>query len=54
MFLSAGTGETGTAFGDRNGYSITLQGLEKDPCRQLAGSLQSTLVGLTLSNCVGC
>lgn len=54
MFLSAGTGETGTAFGDRNGYSITLQGLEKDPARALAGSLQSTLVGLTLSNCVGC
>jgi hypothetical protein len=54
MFLSAGTGETGTAFGDRNGYSITLQGLEKDPCRELAGSLASTLVGLTLSQCTGC
>jgi hypothetical protein len=49
MFLSAGTGESGTAFGDRNGYSITLQGLEKDPARELAGSLSSTLVGLTLA-----
>ena len=54
MFLSAGTGESGTAFGDRNGYSITLQGLEKDPARQLAGSLSSTLVGLTLAPCSGC
>jgi hypothetical protein len=51
MFLSAGTGESGTTFGDRNGYSITLQGLEKDPARELAGSLTSTLVGLSLSNC---
>lgn len=51
MFLSAGTGESGTTFGDRNGYSITLQGLEKEPARELAGSLSSTLVGLTLSSC---
>jgi hypothetical protein len=51
MFLSAGTGESGTTFGDRNGYSITLQGLEKDPARELANSLSSTLVGLSLSNC---
>lgn len=51
MFLSAGTGESGTTFGDRNGYSITLQGLEKDPARELAGSLSSTLVGLTLASC---
>jgi hypothetical protein len=54
MYLSAGTGESGTAFGDRNGYSITLQGLEKDPARELAGSLSSTLVGLTLVPCTGC
>lgn len=51
MFLSAGTGETGTTFGDRNGYSITLQGLEKEPARELAGSLSATLVGLTLDTC---
>ena len=54
MYLSAGTAESGTAFGDRNGYSITLQGLEKDPARQLAGSLSETLVGLTLVPCTGC
>lgn len=51
MFLSAGTGESGTTFGDRNGYSITLQGLEKDPARELANSLSATLVGLTLNSC---
>jgi len=51
MFLSAGTGESGTTFGDRNGYSITLQGLEKDPARELANSLSATLVGLTLDTC---
>jgi hypothetical protein len=54
MFLSAGTGESGTTFGDRNGYSITLQGLEKEPAKELAGPLASTLVGLTLSPCTGC
>jgi hypothetical protein len=54
MFLSAGTGESGTAFGDRNGYSITLQGLEKEPARELAGPLASTLVGLSLVPCTGC
>lgn len=51
MYLSAGTGESGTTFGDRNGYSITLQGLEKDPARELANSLSSTLVGLSLASC---
>lgn len=29
--LSAGTRQTGTAFGDRNGGEVTLQGLEPDP-----------------------
>lgn len=54
MFLSAGTGESGTAYGDRNGYSITLQGLEKEPAKQLAGALDTSLVGLTLAPCSGC
>jgi hypothetical protein len=54
MYLSAGSGESGTTFGDRNGYSITLQGLEKEPARELAGTLQSTLVGLSLVSCTGC
>lgn len=54
MFLSAGTGESGTTFGDRNGYSITLQGLEKEPARELANDLSSSLVGLSLVSCTGC
>jgi hypothetical protein len=51
MALSAGSAETGTNFGDRNGYSITLQGFEKEPASELAGTLQSTLVGLSLQTC---
>jgi hypothetical protein len=54
MFLSAGSGESGTTFGDRNGYSIQLQGLEREPARELANSLSSTLVGLELVSCSGC
>ena len=49
MFLSTGTAESGTAFGDRNGYAITLQAFEKEPAKKLAASLASTLVGITLA-----
>lgn len=49
MFLQTGTAETGTAFGDRNGYAITLEAFEKEPAKKLAGSLSSTLVGITLA-----
>ena len=31
MSLNAGTAETGAAFGDRNGYTLTFDGLEADP-----------------------
>jgi hypothetical protein len=48
-FLSTGTAESGTAFGDRNGYAITLQAFEKEPAKKLAASLASTLVGITLA-----
>jgi hypothetical protein len=51
MALASGTAESGTAFADRNGYTIVLEGFEKEPAKQLAGSLSSTLVGLTLSSC---
>lgn len=52
MFMNAGTAETGTTFGDRQGYSITLQAFEKEPAKELASSLSSTLVGITLA--AGC
>lgn len=51
MALQAGTGETGTAFADRSAYTVTLEGFEREPAKELAGSLSSTLVGLTLASC---
>jgi hypothetical protein len=51
MALSSGTAESGTAFADRNGYTLLLEGFEKEPAKKLAGSLSSTLVGLSLSSC---
>lgn len=51
MALSSGTAESGTAFADRNGYTLLLEGFEKEPAKKLAGTMASTLVGLTLSSC---
>jgi iron only hydrogenase large subunit-like protein len=51
LALQTGTAETGTAFADRYGYTVVLDGFEKEPAKKLAGSLQSTLVGLSLSSC---
>lgn len=51
LALSSGTAESGTAFADRNGYTLLLEGFEKEPAKKLAGPLESTLVGLTLSSC---
>ena len=51
MALLSGTAETGTVFADRSGYTIVLEGFEKVPAKQLAGSLTSTLVGLSLASC---
>jgi hypothetical protein len=31
MSLNAGTADSGAAFGDRNGYTLTFDGLEADP-----------------------
>jgi hypothetical protein len=52
MFMNAGTAESGTTFGDRQGYSITLQAFEKEPAKELASSVSSTLVGIALA--AGC
>jgi hypothetical protein len=51
MALSSGTAESGTAFADRNGYTLLLEGFEKEPAKKLANSIDATLVGLTLSSC---
>ena len=48
LSVSAGTIGTGTAFGDRNGYEITLTGLEPEPAQELDGTLFTiTLTGIT-------
>lgn len=39
--LLSGTSATGTAYGDLNGYSLVIQGLEKDP----AYAVSSAIVG---------
>lgn len=51
LALQTGTAETGTAFADRYGYTVVLEGFEKDPASKLAGSLSNTLVGLSLQLC---
>lgn len=38
-FMSAGTATSGTAFGDRSGYEITLSGIEIAPAYEIASSI---------------
>ena len=47
--LLSGTGATGTAFGDLNGYSLTFTGQEPEPASEISGSLSGALAGITLS-----
>ena len=48
--LTAGTAQTGTAFGDANSYNITLTGMEPAPSNELDGTLSTiTLTGITVS-----
>ena len=49
MTLSGGTGQTGTAFGDLNGYSLTFTGQEPLPASEVSGSnLTGVLDGITV------
>lgn len=49
-FVSAGTGESGTAFGDRNGYSVSITTYSKEPATTLSSSTLSDVVsGLTIN-----
>jgi hypothetical protein len=41
--LSAGTSQTGTAMGDRNGYDVTFTGLEEIPMLSVSGSIVAAL-----------
>jgi len=38
-FMSAGTTSSGTAFGDRSGYEITLSGVEVEPAFEVEASI---------------
>jgi len=50
-YLSAGTSATGTAFGDKNAYDITLSFFSKEPMNLLGASLSSVLSGITVDAC---
>ncbi len=50
--LLSGTGATGTAFSDRNGYTLTFSGQEPFPASEISGSATSfsdALTGITIS-----
>lgn len=38
-YMSAGTATSGTAYADRNGYEITISGMEKVPSFEVTGSI---------------
>ena len=47
--LLSGTGQTGTAFGDLNGYNLTFTGQEPEPASEISGSsLAGILSGITV------
>lgn len=47
--LLSGTAQTGTAFGDLNGYSLTFTGQEPEPASEISGSnLTGVLTGITV------
>lgn len=46
--LLSGTGATGTAFGDLNGYSLTFTGQEPEPASEISGSLTGVVSGITV------
>ena len=48
-FVSAGSGESGTAFGDRNGYSVTVSTFSKEPMVTLADTLANVISGITIN-----
>ena len=50
--LTGGTGATGTAFGDLNGYTLNFVGQEPEPAQEIsgsAGSFSNVLSGITIS-----
>ena len=48
MQLLSGTGATGTAFGDLNGYTLAFTGQEPEPASEISGSLNDVVSGITV------
>ena len=48
-FVSAGTGDSGTAFGDRNGYSVSVTTYSEEPMTTLSDTLANVLSGITIN-----
>jgi len=48
MQLLSGTGATGTAFGDLNGYNLAFTGQEPNPASEISGSLSAAMSGITV------
>ncbi len=47
--LTGGTGATGTAFGDLNGYSLNFVGQEPEPASEISGSdLSAVMTGILI------
>jgi hypothetical protein len=44
--LSAGTGQSGTAFGDRNGFDVTFTGMEEQPMFSVQASIIAALTNV--------
>lgn len=45
--INAGTAQTGTAMGDRNGYEMTFTGMEEVPCSEVDASIIAALTSGT-------
>ena len=45
--VTAGTAQTGTAMGDRNGYEMTFTGMEELPCSEVSSSIITALTSGT-------
>jgi hypothetical protein len=48
MYLSGGDASTGTAFGDRNGFTMIFTGQEQEPARVIEGALASVFSGASI------
>ena len=48
LSLSGGSGATGTAFGDMNGYTLTFTGQEPLPASEVTAPLASSLTGIAV------